>query len=224
VEISGEIMNKENKCYVYGHYFKDNDQLFYVGKGTGKRLMSPDRSSAWKEITKNREWYANIITDKLSTKEALILELEIIKTTPNLVNEIKSSETKEMSKEFLSMFYYDETSPTCLRYAKASIGITGRIYKQVNDVAGILKVEPLRKKQRFTVQFGGKLYYAHRIVFGLFNNVHYDTVIDHIDGDSTNNKISNLRQVTQQLNGRNLSNTRSNTSVIGVSKIKRKHL
>jgi hypothetical protein len=33
-----------------------------------------------------------------------------------------------------------------------------------------------------------------------------------------------LRQVTQQLNGRNLSNTRSNTSVIGVSKIKRKHL
>jgi len=217
-------MNKETKCYVYGHYFKENDKLFYIGKGTGKRMLSPNRSKDWKAITENNLWYAKVIADNLSTKDALDLELKLIKSNTGLINKVKNSETKEMDNNFLSMFYYDETSPSCLRYAKSSIGVNGRIYKQVGDVAGIVKVEPSRKKKRYTVQVDAKLYYVHRVIFALFNEIVYDTVVDHIDGDSTNNKISNLRQVPQKLNGRNISKCKSSTDVMGVSLVKRNRL
>ena len=36
-------------------------------------------------------------------------------------------------------FYYDETSPTGLRYAKDVVSRTGRVYKRRDDVAGFIK-------------------------------------------------------------------------------------
>ena len=40
--------------YVYIHYLVDNKEIFYVGKGTGKRAWSKSsRSLEWKEKTKN---------------------------------------------------------------------------------------------------------------------------------------------------------------------------
>jgi len=54
---------------------------------------------------------------------------------------------------------------------------------------------------------GGKPYsmLAHRIIWALYHKefAPEDKVIDHIDGDPDNNKINNLRVVTQKENSRN---------------------
>ena len=55
------------------------------------------------------------------------------------------------------------------------------------------------------VQFKGKQYRAHRICFYMFHGRDPGSkVIDHIDGNKSNNSIVNLRAVTHRVN---LSNT-----------------
>lgn len=69
----------EKRFYVYGHYTADTDELFYIGKGTGKR--------AWATSTRNRQWYqtvkdhglvVKILVDGLTTEESYIKERELI--------------------------------------------------------------------------------------------------------------------------------------------------
>lgn len=52
------------------------------------------------------------------------------------------------------------------------------------------------------VRIKGKQYYQHRLVFLLFNGF-VPSMIDHMDGDKTNNRIENLREATQAQNNRN---------------------
>lgn len=49
---------------------------------------------------------------------------------------------------------------------------------------------------------GGKRYYAHRVVFFLANG-YWPDQIDHLDGDITNNAVSNLADKTKQQNMHN---------------------
>jgi hypothetical protein len=53
------------------------------------------------------------------------------------------------------------------------------------------------------VRLAGKLYKTHRLIWYIFNGCPGTLVIDHIDGDKLNNKIENLRAVTQKVNSRN---------------------
>jgi hypothetical protein len=54
------------------------------------------------------------------------------------------------------------------------------------------------------VRFEKTLYYAHRIVWVIvYGDIQADCVIDHIDGDGTNNRIENLREVPIHVNARN---------------------
>lgn len=61
----------------------------------------------------------------------------------------------------------------------------------------------------------GELWLAHRIAWGMHYNVRDFDVIDHIDGDGTNNRISNLRTANMAINARNAAMRRDSTS--GVS-------
>ena len=62
----------------------------------------------------------------------------------------------------------------------------------------------------------GDRYLAHRIVWEMFNGAIDDGMeIDHIDHDTTNNKLSNLRLVSKKVNSQNKSLYKSNQS--GVS-------
>lgn len=63
-------------------------------------------------------------------------------------------------------------------------------------------------KRAFTAPIGGyyqgqifgKLYYAHRIIWTMFTEDWPENEIDHIDRNGFNNRISNLRDVTHQVN------------------------
>lgn len=53
------------------------------------------------------------------------------------------------------------------------------------------------------IHLNGQIYFAHRLAWLLFHGTWPACVIDHIDGDGTNNRIANLRDVSIQVNQHN---------------------
>lgn len=73
-------------------------------------------------------------------------------------------------------------------------------------------------KRRWATKINAELYQNHRIAWALYHGVWPDDQIDHINGDSEDNRIVNLRVVTNAENQRNARRKASNTSgVTGVS-------
>ena len=67
----------------------------------------------------------------------------------------------------------------------------------------------------------GKRYVAHRIAWLLNNKEFPNGEVDHIDGDTTNNRMDNLRVVDRTGNNHNTKMPKSNTSgIMGVSRQK----
>lgn len=92
---------------------------------------------------------------------------------------------------FADYFYYDESSPSCLRWK-----VSTAKHIAVNSPAG-----NLQSTGYFKVQLKGKTYYVHRIVYALFNNDLCPKLkINHIDLNPSNSRIGNLEQVTTQVN------------------------
>lgn len=69
-----------------------------------------------------------------------------------------------------------------------------------------------------SVQVDGKRHYIHRLVWLFHHGYLPEHQLDHIDRNKSNNRIENLREVSQSCNNRNQGNPSSNTSgVKGVS-------
>ena len=69
------------------------------------------------------------------------------------------------------------------------------------------------------VRYNGVLCLAHRIVWELYNGKEPDGMIDHIDGNPSNNRIENLRIANKSINAKNQKKSISNTSgVTGISR------
>lgn len=106
-------------------------------------------------------------------------------------------------------FYYDETSPSCLRWNKT---ICAGKYRTVVNVhkgscAGTLS------NGYYFITLNGRSIGSHRIVWELFNGKIPDNMfIDHIDTNRTNNKLCNLRIVTKQQNAQNRTVQKNNKS------------
>lgn len=82
------------------------------------------------------------------------------------------------------------------------------------DVAGTVNA-----KGAVVCYFDGKLHYAHRLAWLWFHGEWPHGVIDHINGDPTDNRIENLRDVPQKINMQNQRRERSNKSgLLGVWK------
>jgi hypothetical protein len=70
------------------------------------------------------------------------------------------------------------------------------------------------------IRMSNKLYQAHRLAWAMHYGVWPTQLIDHINGDSSDNRIVNLRQITQSENNRNTRIRADNTSgYVGVHKL-----
>jgi len=111
-------------------------------------------------------------------------------------------------EDWHSVFEYDETSPSCLRWKNDRF--RGRKLNQkfiaAGDVVGSLNA----RDGYWHVHVFGKMYNAHNIVWTMFNGNQGNAHIDHLDRDRSNSKIENLRLVLPEINTRNLSKSKFN--------------
>jgi len=126
-------------------------------------------------------------------------------------------------EDYHKLFIYDESSQTCLRWAIDCFSgrSNGRKHISVGDVAGSLNGTGGYSQ----IHYKQGMYRVHRIIWEMFHGyVPEKYVIDHIDGDPTNNSVSNLRAVEEKYNSRNKKKQNNNTSgFVGVTSIKYKN-
>lgn len=82
---------------------------------------------------------------------------------------------------------------------------------RAGEPAGCIHTDKDKNYTSCTVPHQRKNWFAARVVWILHNGyLHNDYVIDHIDGNTLNNSISNLRAVKQAINNRNASKRKDN--------------
>lgn len=121
------------------------------------------------------------------------------KDHPDFVNFIKEK------------FYYDETSPSCLRYINDSYRGSNRniVASKKDDTVGYLNPDGYWRIHLSN----GKWVKGHHVVWCLFNGrIPKNYVVDHINRIASDNCISNLRIITGYENSRNKGLFKSNTS------------
>ena len=96
---------------------------------------------------------------------------------------------------------------------KINVGSHGRI--RAGSSAGTLR----KSDGRLQIMFRGKFYLAYRLAWLLSHGKWPDNVIDHIDGDVSNNRMRNLRDVMGSVNQQNQRTAHLNnkTGLLGVS-------
>lgn len=184
---------------VYYHLDKDGI-IRYVGSGSLKRPSRvSNRNKEWYKLFTDQPFEVLIVEKNLTKQEALKLEENLIeKNKDTIVNARKPASVIELNFEYLnSILQIDPLSPSGLSW-KVPSGRYGRI--PVGSPAGYISGRQGNKY--WTINLKGKTaVLAHRIVY-LLEHKSIDTslVINHIDGNSLNNKIENLEQITQSHN------------------------
>lgn len=197
------LSTPQNRYYVYLHKTLDG-VVFYVGKGTGDRKEAKNgRTATWKRVAKNG-FTVEVYKDNLSDIDATLLEDSLIVKPSDcweLVNKQRSNTKIDYAKyDWHAVFIYDETSPSCLRWRFDNKYIN-HSKRRGDSFAGYINSNG--KYKRYKVSYKGTEYLAHRIIYQMFHGgVCNDLVINHIDTNSLNNKLSNLEMVTTAENNR----------------------
>jgi len=90
---------------------------------------------------------------------------------------------------------------------------TGLLYrKKLRSGSFVLKEVGSPLNGYVVVGSGGATYYAHRIIWKMMAGEDFSGEIDHINGDRSDNRIENLRQVSKQENRKNRKRPKSNTT------------
>lgn len=122
-----------------------------------------------------------------------------------------------MTLNWRELVFYDENSPTKLRWLveRRCGNRYNRVLCRPGDVAGY---NPEAGGYGL-IRYGNASYAIHTVVWELHNKpVPEGLTIDHKDGNTVNNSISNLRLATSRVNSRNMKMFTTNTSgVTGVS-------
>ena len=118
-------------------------------------------------------------------------------------------------------FYYDETSPSCLRWkhARRSGKSYKRIHQEANSCAGSINGEGY-----WQVRLDNRNHQVHRIVFEMVSGkqIGENQQIDHLDRCRSNNLFENLKLVTKTANLHNKCMYSNNTTgVTGVRLVKK---
>lgn len=113
-------------------------------------------------------------------------------------------------KDVRDLFYYCEKT-FCLRWIKST---NSRV--KDNDIAGNIRKDGYR-----SIRIGGKLYYAHRLIWIYhYGEIPKDCVIDHKDGNPINNNIDNLQIATTRQNMVKQKSKPNPTGYVGIRKTK----
>lgn len=203
---------------VYVHRFSTSREIFYVGLGRPERSKSKsERNKIWKSIVeKDPVFIVEIVEDKLSRDTAFELEEFLINEISPIAN-IKSGSMSRVQLDFRELsekFYVDETSRTGLRYKVDSK--RGAVFKEANEEAG-----SKNKAGYWSINCLHGVIPVHRVVWCLTypdsDYANATLVIDHIDGDRSNNSIKNLRLVSYQKNNNNRKTPNTNkTGTMGI--------
>lgn len=219
---------KQDYC-VYGYWV--DGVCRYVGHGGNNYKRYEDKSNRTEESlallnNPNMEirFFANGLTKKEATAfENNLLDLHFGKHSDEyqLVNKTGSRSARTIYWAYFDeIVYYDETSPTCLRWKNDMLNSKGWATKASKDgIAGYL---PKNTDQYAEVRIDDILYRVHRVIFAIKNkaNVCETLVVNHIDSNRQNNNIFNLELTTQKDNSRKAKMKNTNTSgVSGVCKI-----
>lgn len=115
--------------------------------------------------------------------------------------------------QLLQLFDYDELSGKFIRKIKIQGG------GNVGTEAGTLTTNGY-----IGICVDGKIYYAHRLVWLYVYGIFPKQCIDHINGQRADNRLCNLRAVTNAQNSINLQHATKNstTGFLGVSKVRDK--
>lgn len=113
---------------------------------------------------------------------------------------------------FKDFLYYDESSPTRLRWL-VDIWVGKNFNRKAiskDDTAGCLN----KVNGYYQVRLKRRTFRIHRLILELFDQPILDgCVVDHIDGNKLNNSINNLRIVSLEENAKNRITTESNTGI-----------
>lgn len=227
-----ELLFSDNRFCVYVYRRISDNKVFYIGNGSYERpYVISSRSKEIKEEFKNNNATVEIIFSGLTKIQAEIIEGEFLDEYVgnrtevfDLLNKAKKTLTKPLSYEYLSQyFYYDETSPTGLRWRVDRKGTGSALIVKVGDVAGGILKTNKKNKPYSSVCLDYVRYTTHRIVYCIYNKCDLNPyqIVDHIDGNSLNNRGENLRAVTMQDNAINTNRcekqSNNKTGVVGVS-------
>ena len=195
-----------NNFYVYTHNDKYGN-VRYVGKGSGNRYLSKyNRGKKYQAalLENGCNFTYHIIKDDLSEHDALELEVELFNKyviygfliNNKIPNKNKSEFKKEITEEITSKFYLAPEVPSGIRWKSDVIGGFGSVLIEAGSPAGSLNTN----SGYYSVGVMGKSYQAHRIVYTLSTGKSAKELIDHINGDKSDNRIENLRECSHQSN------------------------
>ena len=199
----------KNDKVVYVQKDKVTDAVLYVGSGSESRAKKKKNGKNWIKYVLNNEngFYTEIVYSNLSVSESRNIEQELINLYNPIGNYLKTvSVERKHNLDFNEIFSYDETSPTYLVWKIDKVSGKGHkvTHKRIGKQAGC--ITPASKYSSVTVGYSS--FRVHRVVWEMFNGtIPENCLIDHIDGDASNNSINNLRIVNYSQNARNRSHS-----------------